>query len=233
MARALFVTGTDTGVGKTRISLGLMRALQECGLRVAGMKPVASGCRATRSGLRNADAVALQRQSSVAIPYEWVNPYHFAPPVAPHLAAADARVSIDLQTVRSAFDRVAGEVDWVVVEGIGGWLVPLGPELCVADVALALEATVVLVVRIRLGCLNHALLTWGDVERRGAEWGGWIANLPDPQCLRALENVAALETRLRGPRLALVPRLSGRRNGAAEHLRAAVSEIAGAPSLGA
>jgi dethiobiotin synthetase len=200
-----FVTGTDTGVGKTVITLGLMRRLQGRGRLVVAMKPVASGCRRTARGLRHDDALRLQRQASARRAYHEVNPYAFEPAIAPHLAAAEAGRRIEIATIGTAFQRLAGGVDFICVEGIGGWLVPLNESQTVADLAVALGLDVILVVGIRLGCLNHALLTAAAIRAAGAVLTGWVANLPLPGGERPAENIAALEIRLDAPLLGTVP----------------------------
>lgn len=176
MADGFFITGTDTGVGKTRISLGVMRALQQQGLRVTAMKPVASGCEMTAAGLRNEDALLLLQHASLSLPYDTINPYAFAPPIAPHLAAAHAGVNIDTAAIVERFAVLAGSSDAVVVEGAGGWLVPLNDRQTLADLAVELALPVVLVVAIRLGCINHALLSAEAIRARGCRLTGWIAN---------------------------------------------------------
>jgi dethiobiotin synthetase len=205
MARAAFVTGTDTGVGKTLVALGLMRALQARGYRVVGMKPVATGCTRRGRSLRNDDALRLQRQGSVRLPYRWVNPYAFAPPIAPHIAAAEAGVTIDPGVIGTSFERLESQADWVIVEGIGGWRVPLSPALMLADVVLDLKLPAILVVAVRLGCLNHALLTAESMAHCGAALAGWVANLTDPACERIEANVDALRSRLTAPLLGTLP----------------------------
>lgn len=200
--RGIFVTGTDTGCGKTEISLGLMAALQAQGQRVAGMKPVASGSDWTSAGLRNEDALRLQAQTGFETPYDLVNPYAFAPPIAPHLAAEEAGVSIDLDRITQAFQGLAAAADRVVVEGVGGWRVPLGPGISVADLPLRLDLPVVLVVGLRLGCLNHALLTAESILASGARLLGWVANQVDPEMERVEANVQSLVHRLPSPLLA-------------------------------
>ena len=203
------VTGTDTGVGKTLVTLGLMRHLQERGRRVVAMKPVASGCRHTAQGLRNADALLLQRQGSQQLEYHEVNPYAFEPAIAPHLAAAAAGVRIELDAIRSGFERLAAQADQVCVEGVGGWLVPLNEAQTVADLAAELGLGVILVVAIRLGCLNHALLTQAVIAGAGLHLAGWVANHPSPGCERAGDIIGALRSRLFAPLLGVVPFLPG------------------------
>lgn len=199
--KGLFVTGTDTGCGKTEIALGLMGALQAQGLRVAGMKPVASGSELTDSGWRNEDAVRLRARTSFDVPYDWVNPYAFEPPIAPHLAAEEAGVAIDLERIAALFGALADRADLVVVEGVGGWLVPLGPGSTVADLPLRLGVPVLLVVGLRLGCINHTLLTAEGIRASGARLLGWVANQVDPGMARVEANVRSLEDRLGVPLL--------------------------------
>jgi dethiobiotin synthetase len=174
--RSLFVTGTDTEVGKTRISVGLIHKLIERGYKVAGMKPVASGCELTAEGLRNEDAVALMQASNVELPYDVVNPYAFKPAIAPHIAAEQIGVDIDVSSIQHHYQSIAQQADVVVVEGAGGWLVPLNNQLTIADLALKLDLEVVLVVGIRLGCINHALLSVAAIKQSGLVFRGWIAN---------------------------------------------------------
>ena len=205
MTAGLFVTGTDTGVGKTLVAAALIRALRARGLRVAGMKPVASGCERGASGLVGEDVRILTRAMDLDCEARDINPYAFEPPIAPHLAAADVGVDIDIGVIRAAFERLRARAGCVVVEGVGGWRVPVGPARDMADVARALGLPVVLVVGVRLGCLNHALLTAQAVRATGLRLAGWIANRVDPHCLRADDNVAALAERLEAPLLGDIP----------------------------
>ena len=199
MTRGYFVTGTDTGVGKTCVSLGLMQHLQSQGHVVTAMKPVASGCRITAAGLVNDDALKLQAQASFTVPYRQVNPYAFERPIAPHLAARAQGVQIELPVIQAALDSVAQAADRAVVEGVGGWLVPVDETRTMADVAQAMALPVVLVVGVRLGCLNHALLTAAAIDRTDVVFAGWVANRLDPDCEAADETVAALRERLTVP----------------------------------
>ena len=204
MSTGFFVTGTDTGVGKTRVSAGLIAALRGQGLRAAGMKPVASGCTATPAGLRNADALELMAASGLDVPYGRVNPYAFAPPIAPHLAAAEAGMTIRFASIERAFGQLAAQSDCVVVEGVGGWRVPLGPDGDVADLAMRLKLPVVLVVGLRLGCLNHAALTAADVRRCGLPLAGWVGNAIETGFERLNDNLKALGDTLPAPCLGVV-----------------------------
>lgn len=194
--RGVFVTGTDTGIGKTVVAAALIRALAREGLRVIGMKPVAAGAQTTRDGLRNEDALALASASDLAAPYECINPYCLAAPVSPHIAAADEGITIDTQLIRSRFESLLQLADFVVVEGAGGWLTPISETQTMADVAGALELPVLLVVGLRLGCLNHSLLTKRAIDASGLRFAGWIANRIDPHFTRAADNVGALERML-------------------------------------
>lgn len=204
-SNGLFVTGTDTGVGKTRITLGLITAFQELGRSTLGMKPVSAGCARTEEGLRNEDALLLQQAGSVRLPYAAVNPFAFEPAVSPHIAAAEAGVPIDFERVAAGYRDLASKADKVVVEGAGGWYAPLGEKLTVADLAKHLEAPVVLVVGIRLGCLNHALLTARAIAGDGLSLAGWVANLVDPAMEAAGENVDFLRRHIPAPMLGTVP----------------------------
>jgi dethiobiotin synthetase len=200
-----FVTGTDTGVGKTMVTLGLMRRLQDRGRRVVAMKPVASGCQRTAQGLRNIDALLLQQQSSVPLEYSEVNPYAFEPAIAPHLAAAEAGCRIELAAIETAYRRLAIQADQVCVEGIGGWVVPLNEAQTTADLASELGLGIILVVDMRLGCLNHALLTQAAIAATGLHFAGWVANQASPGCERVGENIDTLRSRLAAPLLGAVP----------------------------
>ncbi len=204
MSTGFFVTGTDTGVGKTRVSTGLIAALRGQGQRVAGMKPVASGCAATALGLRNADALELMAASGLDVPYGRINPYAFAPAIAPHLAAADVGVTIRFDAIARAFDELVTDADCAVVEGVGGWRVPLGPDGDVADLAMHLKLPVVLVVGLRLGCLNHAALTAADIRRCGLPLAGWVGNEVDAGVERCADTVGALRDILPEPCLGVL-----------------------------
>jgi dethiobiotin synthetase len=202
MSRGFFVTGTDTGVGKTCVSLALMRALQSRGLSVAGMKPVASGCQVTASGLLNEDAQQLRDCSSMELAYPEVNPCRFEPAIAPHLAAEASGERIELPVIEVAYSRLTSRADAVVVEGVGGWLVPVDDRHTMADLAVSLSLPVILVVAVRLGCLNHALLTSHAIQQSGLRLAGWVANRIDPDCEFQDGNVRALRERIAAPLLA-------------------------------
>lgn len=207
-ARGLFVTGTDTGVGKTLISSAVVAGAGARGLRVAGMKPIASGCEESGQGLRNSDALALQAVANVALRYEQINPYAFAPAIAPHLAAREAGVAIDFMRLEQAYADIAAQADLVVVEGAGGWRVPLDEAASFADIPLRLGLQVLLVVGIRLGCLNHALLSAEAIARDGAFLSGWVASCIDPDDRLIDAQVATLRERIDAPLRGVVPALA-------------------------
>jgi dethiobiotin synthetase len=209
MTRGIFVTGTDTGVGKTWVSAGLMVALQRQGLRVLGMKPVAAGCEQTADGLRNEDALLLQQHGSLPMDYTVINPYALAPAVAPHLAAAQAGVHIELERIVHHYQTLAAAADAVVVEGAGGWLVPLNERESMADLALHLELEVVLVVGLRLGCINHALLTAEAIRARGCKLTGWVANTLDLRMSKLPQNILSIQQRIDAPLLGVIPYQEG------------------------
>jgi dethiobiotin synthetase len=188
-----YITGTDTGIGKSVASAALLHALRGRGLRAVGMKPVASGCEMTADGWRNEDALLLQQASDPVPAYRDVNPYALPNPLAPELAAADAGVSIELQPIVEAHARLAAVADAVVVEGVGGWAAPLTASLDQLDVVRALELPVVMVVGLRLGCINHARLTARAIVEDGAQLVGWIANDIDPAMARSDDNFVILQ----------------------------------------
>lgn len=210
-ASGFFVTGTDTDVGKTWVTVGLMAALRRHGLRVAGMKPVASGCEGSEGALRNEDALLLQAQCSRPPPYAWVNPCAYADPIAPSIAAARQGQRVRLESIRKAYAALCRQAEIVIVEGVGGWLVPLddtpGEEWGVPELAHALGLAVVLVVGLRLGCLNHALLSAASIRASGRELAGWIANRREPHYETEAESLRLLTRRLGAPPLAVVPHL--------------------------
>lgn len=204
-ARAVFIAGTDTGIGKTHAACTLLHALRTAGFRAGGMKPVASGCVATAEGLRNDDALALQAASSGASPYAMVNPLALTEPLSPHLAAAHAGVTISLAPLRTAFESLGEEYQRLVVEGVGGWMVPLAPGVLASDIARQWQLPVILVVGLRLGCINHALLSARAIIADGCLLLGWIGNHIDPAMLAVDENVATLRELLPAPCLGLLP----------------------------
>lgn len=205
MRRHLFVAGTDTGIGKTHAAQALVHAFRRAGERVAGMKPVASGSARTPEGLRNDDALALQAASAPSPPYEDVNPIALEEAVAPHLAARREGATIAWPPLDAAFARLRGDYERVVVEGVGGWLVPFGDTLSAEQIPARWNLSVVLVVGVRLGCINHARLTARAIEADGLHLAGWIANLIDPDMPLREENVQTLRECLAAPCLGVLP----------------------------
>jgi dethiobiotin synthetase len=200
LARGIFITGTDTGVGKTVVAVALLEMLAASGRRVVGMKPVAAGIEPGQA--ENADVIALQCAGTVEAPLDERNPYAFRPPIAPHLAAREAGVTIDLDVIARAYEQLALRADAVVVEGAGGVRVPLSASHDMLDIAQCLTLPVLLVVGIRLGCLNHALLSADAIGARGLRLAGWVANRVDPGMPAADACVADLEARLAAPLVA-------------------------------
>ncbi len=203
--RGFFVVGTDTGVGKTRVAAALLRAYGRLGYRCVGMKPVAAGADRMDGAWVNEDVAQLRAAGNVDAPPELINPYLFREAIAPHIAAEHKGVTIELPRIRAAYEELARQTEVVVVEGAGGFLVPLSPSRDLGDLAVALGLPMVLVVGMRLGCLNHALLTSEAMGRRGLRLAGWVANRIDPAMAAYDENLAALSHRLPGPLLAELP----------------------------
>ena len=199
-----FITGTDTGVGKTLVACALLRALAGRGLKAVGMKPVAAGAEPGAQGWRHEDVEQLIAAGNIVAPREHVNPYCFRPPIAPHIAAAQAGLEVEFGRIEASYRALSALADVVIVEGAGGFRVPLGPGTDTAQLAARLALPVVLVVGMRLGCLNHALLTVEAIAARSLEMAGWVANHVDPQMAAANENVRALEERIAAPRLARI-----------------------------
>lgn len=204
MSKGVFISGTDTGIGKTQVSCSLVRSLRTRRFAAVGMKPVASGARLTAAGLRNEDAEALIAASGFGGDYADINPHVFADPIAPHLAAREHSTSVSIECIRAAHARLARDNSFVVVEGVGGWLAPLGEELMQADIVRALDLPVILVVGMRLGCINHALLTARSIAADGCQLIGWIANHIDPCMLRLEENVDSIRQRIQAPLLGIM-----------------------------
>jgi len=196
-----FITGTDTGVGKTLISCALLHAFAAQGQRVVGMKPVAVGC---DDDGHNQDVKQLQAASNVLVSYGQINPYSFLHPIAPHIAAQNAGVRIDFARIQTSYHELASQADVVIVEGVGGFRVPLNNNQDIADLALQLGLPVILVVGMRLGCLNHALLTASAIEVCGLKCAGWVANVLDADMLAVQDNILALQQRLTAPLISVV-----------------------------
>ena len=209
MTAAFFVTGTDTEIGKTTIAAGLLHAARRAGLSTAAAKPVASGCVRTADGLRNDDALALLGECTLALRYDEVNPLAFEPAIAPHLAAREVGVLLDVASLHAAVQAIlAKQADFTLIEGAGGWRVPLAGQASLSDLAVALGLPVILVVGVRLGCINHALLSAEAIARDGLQLAGWVANLVDPQTARLEDNLVTLAERMPAPCLGYVPRLA-------------------------
>lgn len=199
--RGVFIAGTDTGVGKTLVACALLQAFAVLGLRAVGMKPVAAGASRRGGVWYHDDVEQLRAAANVDLPREWINPYCFAPPIAPHIAAREAGRHIRLDVIERSYRRLLQCADRVVVEGVGGLAVPLNGKRDAADIPVRLQLPVVLVVGMRLGCLNHALLTAAAVQARGLRLAGWIACFIDPDMARAQQNLQALRQRLTAPML--------------------------------
>lgn len=209
MSHGIFITGTDTGVGKTLAAVGLVHLAATRGRRVVGLKPVASGARRTPEGLRNEDALALAAESSLRLPYERTNPWCFEPPIAPHLAAAEVGVELRPADLTEWYREAAAGAELAIVEGAGGWRVPLHPDGFLSDLPESLGLDVILVVGLRLGCLNHARLTAEAIERAGrCRLIGWIGNRVDPDFDRLDDNLATLTRLLGAAPLAVMPPLT-------------------------
>ena len=208
MIERYFVTGTDTEVGKTVASSALLQAARFQGLKTVGYKPVASGSEMTAEGLRNTDALALQRNSSVALSYQAVNPYTFAEPTSPHIVSHDEQRPISFSVLSAGLRALEEQAEWVLVEGAGGWFTPLSDDLTFADWVAGEQLPVILVVGIKLGCINHAMLTALAVKQSGLRLAGWIANNVVAPGKRHHEYLATLKHRIHAPFLGEIPWLA-------------------------
>jgi dethiobiotin synthetase len=204
MAQAYFVVGTDTGVGKTYVSSALVRHFVDAGFRTVGMKPIASGCDEVNGAYSNEDVTALMQASNINAPSDMINPYRFVPAIAPHIAAKHAGVAIDTDVILTAYQQLSQISDMVIVEGAGGFLVPLNAHQTLADLAVQLNLPVILVVGMRLGCINHALLTVEAMKVRGLTLAGWVANQVNPEMAMFEENLQTLQQRISAPCLSVV-----------------------------
>lgn len=205
MTKAYFVIGTDTNVGKTYVASALVQHFVQSGLKTVGMKPIASGCELNQQGeLTNEDALALINVSNVKTPLDLINPYRFAPAIAPHIAAEQAGVVVNLDLISQAYQQLTMLADVVVVEGAGGFFVPLNQTETLADLAMQLNIPIILVVGMRLGCINHALLTVEAIQARGLKLAGWVANQIDPDFEMFEENLLSLQQRIATPCLSVV-----------------------------
>ncbi|MDX2217920.1 MAG: dethiobiotin synthase [Burkholderiales bacterium] len=224
-----FITGTDTGVGKTVITTGLLRAFQADGHRAVGMKPVAAGCELRDGVWRNEDADHLLAASNVAVNADDINPWRLKAAIAPHIAAAQEGVVIDLANIRTAFAALTERADTILVEGVGGFVVPLNDAADTADLARELALPVILVVGLRLGCINHSLLTAEAIRARGLNLAGWVGNCIDPDMPVREENIAALDARLAAPCLGIVPWLGNNAESAIVATELHVNRLQGRP----
>jgi dethiobiotin synthetase len=220
--KAFFITGTDTDAGKTLVTTGLLVAARHLGLTTAALKPVAAGCEHTSEGLRNSDALQLQAAMTKDFPYEQINPVALKAAIAPHIAAQQERRSISSDRLTGFCRSVLNQADVTLVEGAGGWRVPINPRETMADLAKNLQVPVILVVGMRLGCLNHALLTFEAIVRDGLQVAGWVANCIDGDMPVLAENIDSLCARLPVPCLGVVPHLA---QPSAEQAAAAFDEM--------
>lgn len=205
MAQGYFITGTDTSVGKTWCSVALMHYFKNQGKSVAAMKPVASGASWINGRLVNEDALLLQQHASKNVSYDIVNPYTFEMPVSPHIAAEKAGESIDFERIIANLAILQKSCEIVIIEGVGGWLVPLGPKLGMADLVMRLGFPVIVVVAIRLGCINHARLTFSSLHAAGVLCAGWIANCTEQGMLAKEENIQSISSFTDAPLLGVLP----------------------------
>jgi len=203
MEKAYFITGTDTDVGKTYATLALMHTIKQQGKTVIGMKPVAAGCELQDGQLKNDDALLLQAHSSIPVAYELINPYAYLQAVSPHIAGIHNPVNVD--RVGDAFHTLQSLADMVLVEGAGGWYAPINDGQAVSDLAQILALPVIMVVAIRLGCINHARLTYQAIHASGLPCAGWLANCTDPDMLNRAENIATITRLLDAPLLGALP----------------------------
>lgn len=205
MTKAYFVIGTDTNVGKTYVASALVQHFVQSGLKTVGMKPIASGCEINKNGeFINEDVLALNHASNVKAPLDLINPYRFAPAIAPHIAASQAGITMSLEVIAEAYQQLTTLAEVVIVEGAGGFLVPLNQTETLADLALQLNIPVILVVGMRLGCINHALLTVEAIQARGLGLAGWVANHIDANFVMFEENLISLQQRIAAPCISVV-----------------------------
>ena len=208
MKKAYFVTGTDTGVGKTLVTSAMLYGYSQQGLKTAGMKPVAAGCAEQNGRLVSEDVAMLVLAGNVMAELEQQNPYAFAPPIAPHIAAQRVNEIIKPRVIQAAYQELSTLAEVVIVEGVGGFRVPLGEQFDTADLAQILNIRVVLVVGMRLGCINHTLLTVEAIQARGLELAGWVANRIDPNMAAFEENLQTLDQHIPAPCLGVLPYLA-------------------------
>nr|WP_222941824.1 dethiobiotin synthase [Xenorhabdus indica] len=203
-----FLTGTDTEVGKTVVSCALLQAANKKGYQTAGYKPVASGSEITSEGVRNRDALALQYNSSVSLSYQEVNPLVFVEPTSPHIISAELNQPIEFTVISQGLEELAVKANWVLIEGAGGWYTPLSENTTFADWVVQEKLPVILTVGIKLGCINHAVLTAKVIQGSGLELVGWVANEIEPAGKRQAEYLATLKRMISAPLLGVIPHLS-------------------------
>jgi len=203
MKKSFFITGTDTDVGKTWATIALMRYFKNKGLSVVGMKPVAAGCVWQDGQFKNEDAILMQENATFVLDYKEINPYAFELPVSPHLAARGNQVQLDV--IEKSFYDLKDKADVVLVEGAGGWLAPLNEECDIADLAKVLQIPVIMVVAIRLGCINHARLTFNAMQNSGVQCAGWLAMCVNPEMSKQQENIATIKNKVSAPLLGVLP----------------------------
>lgn len=205
MSQGYFITGTDTHIGKSIVSASMLHGIANRGLSVAGMKPIATGCLESENGLRNEDAELMMQYSNVDLPYDLVNPYAYEPPVSPHLAARRENEEISIDKIVESYQAISEQADWVIVEGVGGWMVPINENELVEDLAKALNLPLIFVVGTRLGCINHALLTLDRIRTSGLPVAGWVANIMDRNINFLPEVIDTLRLRIDAPLVGIIP----------------------------
>ncbi|THB74720.1 MAG: dethiobiotin synthase [Gammaproteobacteria bacterium] len=203
--KGFFITGTDTDAGKTEVAAGIIYSFVQKGYKVAGMKPIASGCDETADGVRNSDALKLISAANADLSYDLINPYTFKAPIAPHIAAEQSGVAIEMAKIRQCYREIQQQADLVVVEGVGGWTVPIDQNQRMDDLALELGLSVIMVVGIRLGCINHTLLTYEAIQAKGLEVAGWVANYISTEDLCLQEQTDSIKQRISAPLLGEIP----------------------------
>lgn len=208
MSQCIFITGTDTEVGKTLVSRALIMALVKLNYRVSGFKPIAAGCEKTEQGMINEDATALQQVSNVDLTYTEINPFALVLPTSPHIAAKRESITIDFDVLDKNLEQHQRKSDIVVVEGAGGWKVPISDNEFLSTWVNKQKLPVIVVIGIRLGCLNHAMLTIESIKNEGLEVLGWVANTVDPSFEFYEENIQFLEHHISAPKLAEIPYLT-------------------------
>lgn len=204
MKKGFFITGTDTEIGKTYSTVSLLHYFNQKNLRTAALKPIASDAQQTTEGLRNDDALQLQSAMSMDFPYQQINPYTFEPAIAPHIASHPHTLTVET-TLNNCRALLESDYDLLFVEGAGGWMAPLNDTETFADLAEAFGFPIILVVGLKLGCLNHSFLSYENIKSRGLSFAGWIANHVDPNMLKQTENIETLTNRLGAPPLGIIP----------------------------